>query len=1038
MKGKKILSIITSIAIVFGAFVSLPFVLGAANPAYNENLDWSYTPPTQNNDPFTSKQITLNNANLSDTVTSSTFSFSSNISSWTSDINVASTLGGALNLRQFAKFKSDNKLDLSYLSVPPINMGDNVFVITNNKFEESSSKGSFTSQEVTFDANSYYMVSVNFYAVNGFGSFYLVPTETFDDKVATPRINLPIDSFIGGVWDGNEYVPNMDNPQYQVDPETGVVLNMSSWRTATFLVKTDPLTAQHFKLGLYLGSMATESKGVIYFQNPSVEQVNYDYYASAKKQAYTDSQGNTTSTINAFTQIVELDGTDANGNYYFPANQRSYLDRPGDPNSTFNKPQFETNNLDPKAPVNPEYLGTFARLSVSTANIPGMLNFKDVDFVNPVNIAREGAVGTQMNANVMLLAANDSHASLRLTDVLTDKTTGKPTDGFIIRRSQIYIISFYTLTGQGQNVTMRIRDKDYDTKKTGEYYDSAFKNISTSGTDAQNGWALNTFFITGESYYDITVDIEFWVGTDSQSATDWALIDGFDIARVSYDYFNKQSSVSADNKLTMDTTAATSGINNAYFNMGTPRSIEQPYPLVPNDWLVADESDEKVLTGIVNTDPEQWNFYSYAGDGKSSNYGIATIKPGAISGQDINNNVLMIQNRSLTWQNVKSPAISLSSGVTNIITFDLMKQYSPILGLNAWVSATVGDREVARLDLGVAPSNGSGATQWQNYAIAVQNSSISNHDLTLTFNMGSADKLCPAGIIYLDNVSISQSETIPTGATIADLSDTGKFFTTSDTNIGIGTMSDGILQIQNTDRTKATSAKNTLTDTLDGGSFYKYTVRVRIDDTTAYNLMKEDEIDTKDIKDIKKLKKPVNDKDWGVYFTLDGFDGGFQHLTEADIIKMQGLDTDGFAEIVFYVRPDASNQLSLVVTFGDQYNAVTGIVYIKKLTIETIDETTFDDAKTAYDLAVKQKNEFGYSNATFITQSYVPPEDNGQSAGHAPIQWWYVVPTLIMAVAVLIGIVGFLVRRYKFKFHIDKYHTSYASDDRSARTKQKR
>ncbi|MCL2228501.1 MAG: hypothetical protein FWC00_01585, partial [Firmicutes bacterium] len=50
---------------------------------------------------------------------------------------------------------------------------------------------------------------------------------------------------------------------------------------------------------------------------------------------------------------------------------------------------------------------------------------------------------------------------------------------------------------------------------------------------------------------------------------------------------------------------------------------------------------------------------------------------------------------------------------------------------------------------------------------------------------------------------------------------------------------------------------------------------------------------------------------------------------------------------------------------------------------------------------------------------------------------YVIVPAVITAVAILVALIGFLVRRFKFRVHIDRKHTSYASDDRSARSKAK-
>ena len=44
--------------------------------------------------------------------------------------------------------------------------------------------------------------------------------------------------------------------------------------------------------------------------------------------------------------------------------------------------------------------------------------------------------------------------------------------------------------------------------------------------------------------------------------------------------------------------------------------------------------------------------------------------------------------------------------------------------------------------------------------------------------------------------------------------------------------------------------------------------------------------------------------------------------------------------------------------------------------------------------------------------------------------WWFLVPTLITAIALFLAIATFLFRKVKFEKHITKKHTSYARDMR--------
>jgi len=1043
-KRSRAVALVMTVAVVFGAFCSVGGAAavsasGSQRPGYSEHLLWSFDAPTQAKTAFSSKSIAITNANLGASTSASNFVFTSGVSSWSSSNDTKSSLLGALNTHQFSKWKTDNKIGhLSYLTTPPSSSlkDPNVFVITNSIVEDTSSKGSFTSEEIEFEANSYYIVSVDFYAVKSWGSFYLVPSQKFDDE-QDPRINLTQLVYSSGGWNNTPYYGT--NP---ADEDTygylNVASNESAWRTANFLVRTDVLDGARFKLGLHLGSQTRPSKGVIYFQNPRINQVSKEVFEMRP-------------TDDPFTQFIELDDKEIFEDKYKATDRLrqvkvdSRAERAEDRQIEIDLPDdhtftFANHYLDERKSVSPELFGTFARPSVSTHEVPELLNFQYTGNIFLNNRAGAG--------NVMLLSAYNANARLLLDNP------------FVVKRHQIYMLSFYTLSADGTDCSVRIRDirhKDENLAKHITPYDSGHVSINTNGKESQNGWALNTVFIVGESYYDTVADIELWVGQENDDVSDYMLVSDFKIHRVSANYYDQFKNNEGSQNLVLDTSEVTTSISNAFFNVGTPRSVDSPYPLKAANWVSEfDNKDEDlVLSGIVNTEQKHWIEYAFAGfddDGmpKESNYGIASSRPGTPNGLDGNNNVFMMQNKGVTWQKLSSNDFSLNSGVTNIISFDIMRQYYPGQGLNFWVTIESKGREIARLNLGETRTTGDTiiSTKWQNYSFAIKDSALTPREAGLSFNMGDGTRKCPAGVVFIDNVSlttVNDESNAPQGAVFADLTDPKKWFVPSnqDPNAARPTTTIGIvgdtLQIQNRESRFASTVTNTLTETLSGGSFYEYRVRTRIMDGMKYHLCdNENTLETNDIKDIKKETKCKENHDAGVNFRLEGFEGGFEHLGHADIIGMHGLDQDGYSELIFYIRPDTQSELALTVEFGNEFVAVTADVFIKDISLVQIDEADFLEAKSEYDKAVKEKNPRGYAHIAIITESYKEPESD-KVKSPANVDWWIVVPSIIMGVAVVLAMAAYLFRRFKFKIHIDKAHTSYAADDRSARSsKQKK
>jgi len=946
-RWKRWMALIACVALVAGG---LPFALGMAN--HNPGVPWSFNAPGQNANPFTSRAVHITNSDFS-SGNSSNFVFNSSVDSWTSGGFTSTTIGGALNLPMFPRFKNEQSIPatLTYMNTPPTNMGNDRALVLANK-STNVATAHFTSTQVELEADSHYIISVDFYAVQGFGSFYLIPDEDLDDK----------------------FIPSIDLPQAQFALDsTTIALDRSSWRTARFFVSTDILSGQNFSLGLYLGSKHQKSAGVIYFQNPSVDLVSHEVLVQTQNRYNNPSQ----SEFRSRHLVKTIDMVD-----HVKDNKKVV---------ELSAPQFESTTKD--------IFDTFAMPSVSSSSIPTLLNFDDVNYLHLPK--KSGA------DNIMLLKANNAHASIKLKEP------------FLIRRHQIYMINFYSLTSNGQSSTIRIRD--------GEDFDSGHRSLSILGRDTLNMWALNTFFITGENFYDTEVDIEFWIGSEDSDAYDYVLIDGssFQITRVSHEYWETHGQGLTEANLNVGEEESPTTIANASFNKGTIRNVDTPYPLKAKDWghTFKPADEDIILSGIINGEAEHWGHYA-----RNGGYGGASALPWIINGNSSNNNVFMMQNRGEAAQSLSSSPITLNSGVINIIEFDVMLAQIPSSNFNFWVSAHVKGREVATLNLSTIRKQG-----WDTYYIAVKESEVSSRELTLTFNMGGRldgrDLTCNASVVYIDNINMLQTDQmndVPRTAVSTDLTDPRKFF--SATNATAMAFPND-LWLYSGSSTVAGTVVNTLTETLEGGNYYEYRVRLRIGfNMQGFHLCRPGNVESNDPNDFNdSYCTNINDHDWGINFTLDGFDGGFYNLNYSQIMEMEGL-LNNYVELVFYIRPDSVQELALRVTFGDEYVAVLGEVFIREFSLRKIEEEEFQAFRADYADA---------SHVAFITQSHHSSDESGTPREKTPVQWWILVPSLIMGVTIIFTLVMFFLRRFKFRLHIDKHHTSYASDDRSARTRKK-
>jgi|GEM_PF-1546664 len=1025
LKAKRFLSIFVCVAMLVGA---LPFLVGFApegtRPGYIPNHQWSFAPPAQPLTPFSTRIVPVENANLSSL---GDHYFSASISpGWTEFRSSTSVISGALDLHRFNIFRANQIQNhpRHFNSPPPVRnaLNNNIFVL-GNRTSNATSRASFTSDVIEFQANSYYVVSVDFYAVMGFGSFYLNPQEEFDNDYR-PRINL------------TQYV-------FQIGGTDQIAEERSIWQTAQFFISTDMHEIQRASLGLHLGS-GISSGGVIYFQNPRIEQVNRTSFNNMWGDLSVADRGNARR-IELSSQPENPYGINTIGDYYKVDNKKI--------NERASFP-FEVNDQNQNMPPM-EASGIFARPAVLTSEIPGYLNFR---YTNHVHLYDRAGLG-----NVAMVAANNAQASLRLEQPLR------------VQRHLLYMVSFYVLTSNGSSSSVRFNERYRDTARPQlpndkrypdrarpeTFIDSDHLELNTEGIDHKNGWALNTFFIRGNSHYDVTLDIEFWVGQENLNATDFIMIDGFNIQRISFEYLEAHVIGAGEQSyITLDRNQPTDNIPNAFFNIGNPRSVTNPYPMRPNaDWaLEYQENSALVLSGIVNTQPEHWT--------RHNNHGNA-ITPGSIRGNDLNNNVFMMQNLGTTWQTLSSSPIALNNNITNIISFDLFRQLgSAHQVLDFKVTAEVNNHVVATIDLSSRTNRP--RNRWETVSFAIHSSVVTQREVFLRFHMGTENNPAPAGVIFIDNFTMRQTENqneIRNADTFTDLRNTnvrGFFVADELTDGAIGGRAivaqpgeNMSLQVSNFNTRHATTARNTFPETLNAGVFYEYVVTVRIIDQyvdpvrfprSAFALcrpvIEDDTVWGPPITsgyDCERHGHHICGRDtWGINFTLEGFQGGFHNISSRSVSNMQFHTPNpetvtAYRDLVFFIRPDADQTLSLVITFGDSHTAILADVLIASTSLRIIEEHEFHNARDRYNNLDK---DVWVSHMSFITEVYIPGE-RPERGPRSPFQWYIIVPSLIMSIAVIAALIGFFVKRFKFKWHIDKKHTSYTSDDRTARLSKK-
>lgn len=760
--------------------------------------------------------------------------------------------------------------------------------------------------------------------------------------------------------------------------------NQSMWRTATFFVRTDARQATSFNLGLFLGTQKVPTGGVIYFDNAQATSLSHSEYHRMMTNRSVDPR------FADFIQEIDLRQHDEFGcDQEFDFGVMDFAATSGIPSNS---------NI----------------THDTTSAVAAILNFEEVRYVHSF---------TGQQRDVMILSTVDNNVSMRMNDTLT------------IDRNTLYKISFYSL--HNGNASIRIHDPIENDLI--DHFDSGFVPIQSTATDAsesRNNWTLNTLYITGDALVDTAVEIEFWVGTENANATGWLLVDEFSIVRVSNEYFAATQNDENTTTLRIFESLPGEGILNSNFNVGNVRSAQNAFPLVATDWELTAGSENAVVSGIVNTDPTH-----FAANQLNGNYGY-TRNPGAIDNNDANNNVFMMQNLSTTHQTLTSNSFPLHRGTYNVISFQLAR-HTIHANMIAFATIETNGIEIARINF---PTTVSLDPVWTEYSFGIRASEFTGHEVTISFHLGSNNLETRAGTLFIDDVRIRQANSITrnglsrnTGVSVdafADLScplslvdryGNSLFFRSADDQFTT-TFNNNVLLIQS-DGHQNGSIVNNLAEELEGGAFFEYTVTARINfESTAARYQRIPHLD-----DEQNIIAEPNNVDYGISMYIEGFDGGFFNIKPEYFSSMPGgsFAADGFVTYRFFIRTEAAASLSLVINFGDggyhdlAHRAVWGSVEIREITLTQIDEPQWNNARNTHRdrLRNDERSNFGIiTESTFREPTETTPRERGQLD-------FLIVPSIIMAVAIILALAAFLLRRSKFNLHIGRKHTTYAKDD---------
>ena len=831
-----------------------------------------------------------------------------------------------------------------------------------------------------YQSNSFTLASNGYYVIN-------VPVRTQD-----------------AAWASLYLVDESNNFKLKCENITAT----DSYKTYTFYVATNSVSLD-VNLQLYLGSESNTSKGAVFFDEISA----YSYSESTFYTLYEARNQNSVSHIPSY---------------------MTYAWNTAD-NSELTKLSEDGYNASAEGFVQKIY-------SLETGT-----EYPD-DVVNPSN-------ANLIDNNYALLLQNKSSASV---GVRYNSAIEFGTYDYVL-----YSAYVKTNTVSG-GVTLKLVEKDDD----GNFNQvgAAISNFITNENDKLNGWEKVTFAIKTSAFESKQLYTEFWLGNESTQAEGSAFIGKRVITSITSDEYDKLTTSSSLVKVNFDNlTEDSSCFANHSFNnfektgdYTSNKTFIKPANLNKLDNLVNNygswKSTDNFASGIINTNATVFNSYAYP----FANPGLTPSQ----SHSDLTtqtNNVLAIYQNSTANQGYNTETVNLSAksyykvsvyvktsvystlsqGIDNvyggarwaliykdvaIAEFKNIVSNSEWTTLSAYIQTGLDDMEIsAELCLGNEELKCSGVAFFDDMMVetateAEFNSATANNFTQIinfkndTFNLTSAEKN-GYGLYSSKNWTTSQTDvnsisgilnTNDISSTVIENNFPGMPVPTTETG------SSNVLFINNK-ADLATTYTNTFTQTLNSGSYYKISVWAKVHSISQ----SESSVKYEDKEETIAIP-------YGAYISIDRVEDSFKAITSTD-----------WKQYIFYVNADKDIDLKLNLGLGYENAYTSGYAYFSDVVVENMDEESYTSATSAYTEDSTPDNIILVKTTLADNNDNEETNTNQNGGGFDPI----LISTLITSLALIIAIIGTILRQVNFKRFVKLKKKSNNYDRRKTQTKMK-
>ena len=558
-----------------------------------------------------------------------------------------------------------------------------------------------------------------------------------------------------------------------------------------------------------------------------------------------------------------------------------------------------------------------------------------------------------------------------------------------------------------------------------DFYTPVSKTIDiTSNTTntLTNNYTPYYFYVKGHDLFETSFTLQLWLGTSKEGATGSVIFDDISFEKISWSNFDNAETTNSAT-LSLSTTTGSPSVANGTFNSADALEKNFEYPVTPSDWTSHVEDASKAVYGIINT-------YSPFYEANKSNFGGAKNpnNPTGSAGDIYNdvNNVLMLYNKQATYQSVMSQELTTTKESYQKISFD----YKTILQstnnklMNVYILDE--DDNVLFSDEGIYNSN------WSKYELLIRSTTYQN-TFKLVISLGNENNPV-SGFLYIDNVKFETDSAMTDDLyenyvqvnKSLDFNFSNFNFVSPDQNYGmytpyryeqnleIGDVSEngdlvaygGIIDGDNNIFGITNSENNT--------EVLKYMPAFKSNTVSKYTLTAKETLSFEAGKYYKlsvdiytrfsgNLEQPEKDEDeklkYGALFSLKGIDKQFETI----------VSNDKWTTYTMYLEVSETTDANLVFGILNESAEIQGQAFFDSLSFETVEKTEYDQAKMQANndstLLVVTAEEATATDDDEVTN----PNDTDMST------FWYLVPSLIMFVALVIALSSYFMKKVTIK-----------------------